>query len=313
VIPLHPVQFTKLVLGVLLAGFGAILLAGHLGFLPAGVGGWILHYWPILLIAVGLALLANAVNNGLLGWISAILVLGLLGYAAWWAYHHGASAQPYVATKLDLSRPPAEALTLRARVMGGSLVVNSKRAAHSPRSVDLIVSGVAVAKDAEPRFVSSGGAAILDWPAAGSHVYQAPLGGELRATLPDGFRIRLEAKSLFSEVRADFSRLRPERCDIEAICSGVRVIATGSAHPSLIRVHGALASVDLRIPPSGPVRIEFLSPLSFRSLPEDFAEQVAGRSKVKVWTSEGSGPPLRIRVESPFIHLRVRREAVRAL
>ncbi len=309
-------QFTKLVLGVLLAGLGAILLAGHLGFLPAGMGGWLLHYWPVLLVVIGLALLANALNNGLLGWISTLLVIGILAYAAWWAYHHGASAPPSYAKVYDLSRPRVQALTLRARVFGGSLVVGSKSGPRAAKTLDITASGMGGVGHEEgtvPRFLSSGGAAILTWPPSGTHVYQAPLGGDLRVTAPEGLGVRLEAKSLFSEVRADLSHLRPERLDIQAICSGVNVVATGSARPSVIRIHGVMSRVDIRIPPSSPVRIEFLSPLSFRSLPEDFVEQVTGRPKVKVWTSEGSGPPLRIRVESPLIHLRVRREAVRAL
>jgi len=310
------VKFTKLVLGVLLAGVGAILLAGHLGFLPAGMGGWLFHYWPILLIAIGLALLANAVNNGLLGWISTILVIGILAYAAWWAYHHGASTPPSYAKVYDLARPRVEAVTLRARVFGGSLVVASKSGPRAARTLDLTASGVGGMGHEEgtaPSFHSSGGAAILDWPPGKPHVYQAPLGGDLRVVAPERMRIRLEAKSLFSEVRTDFSRLRPERFDVEAYGSSVRITATGATSPTLLRVRGTLSNVDLRIPPSGPVRIEFSSALSFRSLPEDFVERKGAHAKVKVWTSDGNGPLLRIRVEGPLIHLRIRREAVRAI
>jgi len=271
------------------------------------------HYWPVLLIAVGVALLANSLRSVLLGWVATILVIGALGFGAWWAYHHGTSTKPSYTKTLDLGRPRAETLTIRARVFGGSLEVESKPGANGKRTLELFAEGVGGEAGADPHFISAAGAAILDWPSGGSHVYQAPIGGDLRISAPEQLRIRLEAKSLFSGVRADFGRLRPERCEVEAIGSAVRILAPGPSRPALVRIRGTLSNVDLLIPSSCPVRLEFLAPLTFRSIPEDFTEHLGGRSKTKIWTSEGSGPLLLIRVEGPLIHLRVRREPVRAL
>jgi hypothetical protein len=306
------VGFTKLIFGVMLAGLGVVLLAGHLGYLPAGTTGFLAHYWPALLVVIGLALLANAMKSPILGWITTLLVIGALGFGAWWVYHHGASSKPSFTRALDLSRPRAETLTLRARVFGGSLVLGSRPSARGTRAVEVSASGVAGEERAEPLLVTAAGTAVLEWPARESRVYLAPLGGDLRVLAPEQIRVRLEAKSLFSEVRADFTRLRPERCDIEAICSWVRVLAP-AARPSLVRIRGTLANVELRIPTNCPVRLEFIAPLTFRSLPEDFLEHVGGRSKTKIWTSDGAVPRLLIRVEGPLIHLRVRREALRAV
>ena len=307
-VPLPPVGFVKLVFGVLLAGLGAILLAGHLGYLPTDTGGWLLRYWPALLVLIGLALLASALKNPLIGWVATILVLGALVFGAWWVHQHGTGTHPEAAKTYDLTRPRAETLTIRARVFGGSLSLESNAAARAGR-LDVVATG-ADTDDAD--FTSSGGAAIFDWPTEDARVYQAPLGGNVRVLVPQRFRVRLLAKSLFSQVRAALARLRPERCEVEAIASSVRIDATGPARPSLVLIRGTLANVELDLPASCPARLEF-DPLTFRTLPDDFMEHAVGRSKVKIWTSEGSGPVVRVRVAGPLIHLKVKREPVRAL
>lgn len=301
--------FAKLVFGVLLAGLGIILLAGRLGYLPSGTGSWMLQYWPVILVAIGLGLLASSLRNGLLGWIATLLVIGALAFGAWWAHQHGTGSRNEVAKSYDLSRPRTETLTLRARVFGGALSVEPNAAARA-RRFDVVGTGGS-GDDAD--YTSSGGAAIFDWPTEDARVYQAPLGGNVRLLVPERFRVRLLLKSLFSRVRAQLARLRPERCEVDAIASFVRIDATGPARPSLVQVRGTLSNVDLSLPANAAVRLQFEAPLTFRSLPEDFVEHAMGSSKTKVWTSDGNGPSVLVRVEGPLIHLKVRREPVRAL
>jgi hypothetical protein len=304
------VGFANLVLGVLLAGLGVILLAGHLGYLPAGTGGWMLRYWPAILVLIGLALLASSLRNPLIGWITTILVIAALGLGAWWVHQHGTGPTQEHARTFDLNRPRTETLTVRARVFGGALSVEPNATSRA-RRLDLIATGVESSEAAD--YTSSGGAAILDWPDVdAARVYQAPFGGNVRVLVPSQFRVRLVAKSLFSQVRAGLARLRPERCEVEAIASSVRIDASGPARPSVILIRGTLANVELDLPSNCPARLEF-APLTFRSLPDDFMEHAVGRSKTKIWTSDGSGPAVVVRVQGPLIHLKVRREPVRAL
>lgn len=310
---LPAVGFGKLVLGVIVAGLGVVLLAGNLGYIPAGTGGWFFHYWPVLLIGFGLALFANSMRSALLGWVATLVILGGLGFAAWWAYHHGASSPESYSQSIDLRRPRTETVTLRARVFGGALAVASKASTPTTRTLDLVALGVTDEK-ARAHFVSSAGAGILDWPATGSHVYEAPLGADLKVLAPQRLRMRLEAKSLVSEVRADLSELRPERCEVEAIASSVRITATGPVRPTVVRLRGSFSNYEVRIPASCPVRLEFSAPFGFKSLPEDFVQQRRDKkSPVRVWTADGTGPVIRILVDGPFVHLRVQREPLRAI
>jgi hypothetical protein len=307
------VGFGKLVLGVFVAGLGIVLLAGNLGYIPAGTGGWFFHYWPVLLVGFGLALLANSLRSALLGWVATFLIIGALALAAWWAYHHGASSPAYYSQSIDLKRSRTETLTLRARVFGGALALGSKVPAANARTLDLIAQGAGDRDKASPRFVSSGGAGILDWPATGTKVYEAPLGADLKVLAPEHLRLRFEAKILASDVRADLSGLRPERCDIEAIASNVHIVAIGATRPTIIRLRGSFSIYEIKIPASCPVRLEFSAPLAFRSLPEDFVEHRNGRSPIHVWTADGTGPVVRILVDGPLVHVRVRREPLKAI
>ncbi|HEX7077980.1 MAG TPA: DUF5668 domain-containing protein [Candidatus Eisenbacteria bacterium] len=305
--------FGKLVLGVLLVGLGVILLAGHIGFLPAGSAFWVLQYWPVVLIAIGLALLANAIRNALLGWIATLLVIALMAAGAWWAYHHGAPTRPAYATILDLAHPRVESLTMRARAFGGSIDVDAGAAGDASRRLELTVRGAGGEAKATHHFQSSNGAALLDWPASGTHVYQAPLGGTISVHAPDRLGLRLETKSLLSSVRADVSRLRPERCDFDAMASGVRVVATGAGRPALVLLRGFLSKADVVVPANAPVRVEIHSPLTWASVPDDFLRHVGGRSRTRLWTADGSGRVIVIRVEGPLFYLRVKRAAQSAL
>ena len=305
--------FGKLVLGIIVAGLGVVLLAGNLGYIPAGSGGWFFHYWPVLLVGLGLALLANSVRSALLGWVATLVIIGGLGFAAWWAYHHGASSPAYYSQSIDLKRSHTETVTLRARVFGGALALGSKVSAPNARTLDLTAQGAGDSDKARPRFVSSGGAGILDWPATGTKAYEAPLGGDLKVLAPAHLKLRLEAKSLASDVRADLSGLRPERCDIEAIASSVHIDATGPLRPTIVRLRGSLSNYEVRLPASCPVRLEFSAPLAFRSLPDDFEEHRNGRNPVKIWTAEGTGPVVRILVDGPLVHVRIRREPLKAI
>ena len=78
-------------IGAILVGLGGVLLASQLGYLPTGVMPWFLQFWPALLVLFGLALLANAMKNVFLGWLTAILAIGAIAFGGWWLAHNKAA------------------------------------------------------------------------------------------------------------------------------------------------------------------------------------------------------------------------------
>lgn len=302
----------KLIFGALLVGAGGILLAIQLGYLPPQTGPWLLTYWPVILIAIGLAYLANAVKNPFLGWVAVILIIGGLAFGAWWAHENGTPSRPTVETLYNLDRPHVESLTLRTRTFAGAL---SLADGGATRRLRVEVEGAGDKVDGSPRYIATRGGALLEWPAKGERAYEAPFGGKMRVHAPDRMPVRVEAKSLFSSTRVDLSKLRSDRCAFDAMASSVRLDLRGAVRPASVRVKGFLSTTEVLLPPSSPVRIEFTSPVSSRDLPEDFLQHAPGRgkSKTKIWTSEGSGTPLLILIDGHLMHLKVRRETAKAI
>jgi len=309
-------SYGKLVFGVLLVGVGGILLATHLGYVPAATGPWLLQYWPVLLVAVGLALLANAIQSPFLGWVAVIAIIGGLAYGAWWAHEHVAPSRPTVETLFNLDRPPVQSLTLRTRTLGGIFTLEEGGTARSLR-VEVIGAGDKAAE--RPLYTPTKVGALLEWPSPGTpgtRVLEAPLGARLHVHAPDRMPVRLESRCRFSTARVDLAQMRPDRCAFDAVASNVRLDLRGPARPTAVRVKGFLATMEVLLPASGPVRIEFTSRLTTSSLPEDFMEHVNGRgknTKAKIWTSEGPGTPLLIRIDGPLMYLKVTRETAKAV
>ena len=302
----------KLIFGALLVGAGGILLAIQLGYLPPQTGPWLLTYWPVILVAIGLAYLANAVKNPFLAWVAVILIIGGLAFGAWWAHENGTPSRPTVETMYNLDRPRVESLTLRTRTLAGAF---SLGAGAALRRLRVEVEGAGTKVDGSPRYIATRGGALLEWPTKGERVYEAPFGAKMRVIAPDRLPVRVESKSLFSSTRVDLSKLRSDRCVFDAMASSVRLDLRGPSRPASVRVKGFLATTEVMLPSSGPVRIEFTSAVSTRDLPEDFLQHAAGRSKskTKIWTSEGSGAPLLILIDGPLMHLKVRRETAKAI
>ena len=306
-------SFGKLIFGALLVGIGGILLASHLGYVPAGTAAWLLHYWPVLLIAIGLAFLASAIKNPFLGWIAAIVVIAGLAVGAWWAHENGAPSAAAVETSYDLDRPRVESVTMRTRTLGGAFTLDEGGTA---RRLRVKIEGAGDKAEEAAQYTPTQGGALLAWPSRGTRVTDAPPGAQVHVRAPDRMPVRVEAKSLFSSIRVDLSKLRSDRCSFDAMASKVSLDLRGPTTPAAIHVKGFLSTLELLLPASGgPVRIEFTSQLTTRSLPEDFMQHAAGRArtKTKIWSSEGRGAPLLIRIDGPLMYLKIIRETAKAV
>jgi hypothetical protein len=306
-------KFGKIVIGILLAGLGAMLLAQTLGYLPEGVWPWLTKFWPYLLLAFGFALLANALKNVVIGVIAIALVIACFAFGAFWISLHSKTTKTEHRTAINLQNPPVQAVTVRARAVAGSLTLNADPSAG--HSIVLNAHGVAGEEFAAHRWSASQGSGVLTWPAQFRLTEPGLVGGTFRVRAPPQTTIRLGLVSYFASTTADLTDLRPEPCDVRAVGSSVRVLV-GPARPPKIRVHGFLSNIEIRLPSDCPARIECSSLLVLRSFPNDFLEHVAttpARGKVTSWTAEGSGKPVQIVVDGPFMRVRVVREPVRAL
>lgn len=313
-------SFGRLLFGAILVGLGGVLLASQLGYLPEGVVPWFLQFWPALIILVGLAFLANAMKNLVLGWLAAILALAAIGLGAWWLAHNKAAAGGSYDARIDLERPRVEALTIRTRTLGGKFVLSSAGAADAGkpvsgrapagRALSATWKGVSQ-KDAEYRWSASGGAGLFEWPKQTLIPNTAPFGGSVDLTAPRRIPIRLKSECYLSGAEIDLSDLRPETCEIGLVSGAARLIV-GDGAPKKITIRGFGGAAEVRLPSEGPVRVEFHSPFTARSLPDDFMEQVGGRGKARIWVAEGKGAPLLVVVDGALLYVKFKRAPQRA-
>ena len=305
-------KFGKIVIGIFLAGLGALLLAQTMGYLPAGVWPWLIKFWPYVLLAFGFALLANALKNVVIGVIAVALVVACIAFGAFWISLYSRTTKTDHRTSIDLEKPPVRAVTVQARAVAGSLTVNADPDAR--HAIVLNAHGVAGEEFASHRWSASQGSGLLIWPARFSLTEPGLVGGTFRVRAPPRTAIRLGLVSYFASATADLRDLRPEQCDVRAVGSSVRMMV-GPARPPKIRVHGFLSMVEIRLPADCPARIECSSPLVLRSFPDDFVEHAttSARGKVTSWTADGPGKAVSIAIEGPFMRVRVVREPVKAL
>ncbi|HET9950565.1 MAG TPA: DUF5668 domain-containing protein [Candidatus Eisenbacteria bacterium] len=313
-------SFGRLLIGAILVGIGGILLASQLGYLPAGVMPWFLQFWPALLVLFGLALLANAMKNLFLGWLTAILALAAIAFGGWWLAHNKAAAGTAHLSRHPMGRPAVETLTIRARTFGGRLSIGAapggrgaagdSAARANARTFEVSIRGVGE-KDAKHAWNVAGRTAEFVWPLHVLVPNTAPFGAELTLQAPERTPVRLRTETVLSGADIDLTKLRPESCELNVMSGAVR-LHVGSASPQKIRIRGMLGAVEVDLPASGPVRVEFLSPFTARSLPDDFLEHVGGRGKAKIWVSEGKGVPLVIEVDGALLYVKIKRAPVSA-
>ncbi len=91
---------------------GVVLLLNNLGMLSWGVWGVLLRFWPVILIAVGIELIA-----GKRSWwgsaLAALLIIGTTAGAIWWTGLNGTIGQPLTSDQVTQSLEDAS----RARVV----------------------------------------------------------------------------------------------------------------------------------------------------------------------------------------------------
>ena len=305
--------FLKLLFGGLLIGIGGILLGTAFGVVSKDVWPSLLQYWPLLLVAIGVALLAHAIKNIVLGWISAILVIAGLLLGAWWFSTHQPKGGAAVTT-IDLAEPPVESVTVRAQTLLGRFVLTGGDA--TKRGLHIEALHVPEKMKGARHWRVAGRAGVLEWPAADGAGGLPPIGGELHVGAPERTPTRLDLKAYLSTAEADLRTLRSERSSFELMGSSIRVLASDLGQPQRIRVRGFLSNVRVRLPANAPVRVVYSSWFGLRSMPQDFIEHLTGRSRDlrnrdQIFVSEGRGGSILVEIDGPLLRVVIDRAPVK--
>jgi len=298
-------NFGKIALGALILAIGALLLAVRMGFAHPDTPVFLLRYWPILLIAFGLALLAGVIKNPFLGCFAIVLILGGTGLGIFWMNHqqkHGRLA--HAPSSIDIGGTNVASLSVRIRTFAGSF---DFRGAPRPRAVVIGLQGVAGDSAVGYRFEVTGKEAVLDWPQVRGGLGIPPPAARLEVRVPRRLPMSLSWTGWLASMRADLAGLEPTRCAIHGVLTVSRIGFDDAGRPEEIRVWGFLSSAEIRIPGDCPVRIVGHSPFILRSFPSDIEELAQGRSKEREDAAEGRGRPVRIDVDGAFVRIKIDR------
>jgi hypothetical protein len=301
-------SFFKLLFGLLLLGFGGLFLAAALGVLPTGVWPWVMRFWPVLLLAFALIVIAKALKNIAVGVFAIALVAGAFVAGGYWlSKQAGKREPPAQSTVIDLGTPPVGSIRLRGRTIGGTYTVSvdpgqRRKIAVSGRDL-LGRETTALAWSVEKR------AGLLSWPAKAGTGDLGAFGSSFDIRLPEGVPVFWNTSNYFAFGNADFTRAALRECETSAISSSVK-LRVGDARPREILVRGFLSNVEVELPERCAARVEYSSVLTWHSIPDGFVEHVSGNVKGRAafWTAEGTGPQVRVRIEGPLMRLRVTRE-----
>ena len=304
--------FGKLAFGFLLVGMGALLLGAALGYLPQGVWPWLARFWPVLLVGLGLALLANALKNALMGVIALALLAAAFVFGGYWISKHTANAPPPTqATVIDLAHPGIHTLQVHARTLGGSFTIRTQPGSSDEARIAArnILGHDVIAHGYEPKQ----GIGYLVWPTSTMVGDFGLFGSTIDAALPERKRVLVYSSNYFAFGTIDLTQETVEEVEIKAVSSSVR-LAVGEQRPRTIRVKAWLSNIEIRLPANAAVRVEYASGATWHELGKDFEEHVSGRVKGKAafWTAEGKGPATLIRLDGPLDRLHVYRETAPA-
>lgn len=305
-------SFGRLFVGALFVGVGAVLLGVSLGYLSGDVWPSLLQYWPLLVVAIGIAFLARAIQNIVLGWISAVVVVGGLLLGAWWfTTHQPRTLGTRAASSINLLRTPVTSVTFRGRALLGRIEVRA--GGDTTRAIHFESFHVPEKMRRALGWSVSGHAGILDWPATEGMGGLAPVGGEVHAVFPPRTAVRLDLRAHLSTLEADLRSLRAERAAFQVIGSSIRVVASDQGEPQHIRIQGFLSNASIRLPAGAPVRVVYSRWFGLRRMPADFVEYLHGRAKDRIFRSEGRGASILVEVDGPLLHVDIERAPARAV
>jgi hypothetical protein len=300
-------NFGKIAFGALLLAVGVVLLAVRVGFAHPDTPILLLRYWPVLLIAFGLAFLAGAIKNPMLGCFAVLLILGGTALGIWWlSGKHKRAPAAHAGSSLDLGRAGVSSLALRIVTFGGRCDLRGS----ATRTLRIARQDAAADSSIGYRFDVNGGKAVLEYPRSAGPFTLSDPGARLQVEAPSSLPLSLNWSGRAGSLHADLTRLLPARCSLHEIFASCR-LDIGGNRPEEIHVWGLGSQLRLRVPADCPVRL-MSSPFTLRTLPSDFEQYAMGShgSKDRVDASEGRGRTLRVYAKGYLMHVMIERMPV---
>src|SRR5882672_12032936 len=116
-------NFGKIALGALLLAIGVLLLAVRAGWAHPDTPILLLRFWPLLLVAFGLAFLASVIKNPFMGCLAVILILGGTALGMYWMNRQAKEGVPRATASIDLAKARVGSLSVRVQTNLGRFYI----------------------------------------------------------------------------------------------------------------------------------------------------------------------------------------------
>ncbi len=301
-------NFGKIALGALLLAIGVLLLAVRVGWAHPDTAILLLRFWPLLLVAFGLAFLASVIKNPFMGCLAVLLILGGTALGMYWMNRQAKEHIPRATATIDLAKARVASLSVRVQTNLGRFYIGQ----GTPPIKTLLVRLRSIEGDSATgyRFAVTRREALFEWPEVTGMLRVPPLGASLDLRVPNAIPVSLHWRGNFATMHADLTTLKPTRCEVNGFASSMLVGFSDNARPQEIRVGGLLSIARVRIPGDCPVRLVSHPGLLWMALPFDFAKQAKGGGKDQVHIGKGRGRPVTIIVDGPLIRVTIDRKPI---
>ncbi|HXL14766.1 MAG TPA: DUF5668 domain-containing protein, partial [Methylomirabilota bacterium] len=229
-------NFGKFAFGALILAIGVLLLAVRLGFAHPDTPMFLLRYWPLLLIAFGLAFLAGVIKNPFLGCFAILLILGGTVLGIFWMNQQSKRGPSRGASSVDLGKANVTSLAVRVRSFAGAF--DFRAAPPRTSGVSIGLQGVAGDSAVGYRFEVTGKKGALEWPQTQGGFGIPPPAAKLEVRVPGTLPVALHWNGWFASMRADLERIEAARCTLHEVFSSSRIEFDDAGRPEEIRVWG---------------------------------------------------------------------------
>jgi len=252
--------------GILLLFLGIIFLLQNLNVLPWGLWGTLWHFWPVLIIIIGVSILLRYHNVWLVSTLILVLLFACLGITVW---QYGAS-------------PPAEKITTTYSEPLGSL---------EQAQIGIDFSGGRLTMNSLPyaslNFVETGSGMRSGDKGLKAEFSRRGSEGELHLSLERGrwefwskgensWQVRfnrnipltLDVKSAASNVNLDLSQLQPTELDMDVDLSNYTVNMPSTAGSVHVHIDADLSNLEIIIPDGVAVKLMADADLSILKVDE---------------------------------------------
>ena len=251
-------------------GFGALMLAGNLGYLAWNSWDIVLRLWPLLLIAAGLSVLAGRSSIGNL--VSAVLVVALLGGALLLLSQTPMPASTMAGDRISQSLDGAQKSDVYLNLPAGKLRVSAMSESAGQiegtlRQPDAGNIDRSFYVDQDTAHLSLRGTGVSVWIPFGPNRHQNEWDLRFNPSVP----LALNADMGAGETDVDLTGMTIDRArvNIGAGSTTVRLPAEGRFEA---QIDGGVGSVTILLPRAMAVRVQAHTALVDLDLPADFVQ-----------------------------------------